>query len=114
MINTFLAFVLLSIAMYLAIKVINVINGRFNLLPQPDIIRPQSKTEIAVEALGESLSLGEFSSINVHHAVNPEEIDVGAIGSEVVTNSEGLAEGVQALAESAGETLTALVEGLSH
>lgn len=116
--NIFLAFMILSIAMYLAIKVVNVVNARFNLLPKPDKIRPQTKTEIVGETVANGLAqageLGEFPSLNVHQAVNPGEIDPGAVASEVVTNAEGLAEGVQALVESAGETLTTLVEGLSH
>jgi hypothetical protein len=118
MINTFLAFVILSIAMYLAIKVVNVVNARFNLLPKPDKIRPQTKTEATVETLVNGLAqageIGDFPSINVHQAVNPGELDAGAVARGVVTNAEGLAEGVQALVESAGETLTTLVEGLSH
>jgi hypothetical protein len=118
MINIFLAFVILTVAMYLAFKVLDVTNTRFNLLPKPDMIRPQTKTEIAVETsingLAQAGDLGEFPSLNVHSTVNPGEVDPEAIYSEVVTSAEGLAEGVQALAESAGETLTILIEGLSH
>ncbi|MGL5835194.1 MAG: hypothetical protein ACRC1Z_18480 [Waterburya sp.] len=117
MINIFLAFMILSIAMYLAIKVVNLVNARFNILPKPDKIRTQTKIDIAVETSANSLQvveLGEFSSPNIFHTVNPGEIDAGTVASEVVTNAEGLAEGVQTLVESAGETLTTLVEGLSH
>jgi hypothetical protein len=115
MINTFLAFVLLLIAMYSAIKVLNVIFARFNLLPKPDIIRPQSNVDQAVETLANTFQVVELSTINVP-AINTGEIEAGAgaVCSKVVTNAEGLAEGLQALAESAGETLTTLMEGLSQ
>lgn len=115
MFNTLLAFIILSGSMYLAIKILNVIFARFNLLPQPEVIRPQSKTEIAAEALDYIIIQGgESPSINAHHAVNVGDINVEAVGSEVVTNAEGLAEGVQALAESAVENFSAVMEGLSH
>jgi hypothetical protein len=113
--NTFLAFVLLSGGMYLARKLLNLIFARFKLLPQPDVIRPQSKTEIAFETLENSpLSVAEFPSLDAHYAVNAGDLDAGGIGSEVVTNVEGLAEGVQALAESAVENLSAVASGLFH
>jgi hypothetical protein len=113
--NTFLAFLLLCGGMYLAIKLLNLIFARFKLLPKPDIIRSQSKTEIAFEALDySSFQAGEFPSIDAHHVVNAGDIDAGAAGSEVITNAEGLAEGVQALAESAVENLSAVAEGLFY
>jgi hypothetical protein len=114
MINIFLAFVLLSVAMYLAIKVLNVINARFNLLPAPDVIKPQSNAEQIVDALADSFQVvGEIPPIHVH-ASNSGEIEAGAISHGVVTTAENLVEGVQALAESAGEHLTTMIEGLSH
>jgi hypothetical protein len=118
MTNLFLAFILLSVAIYLALKVLDLVFARFNILPKPDINRPQSKTDIAIETLGNSFAqIGEFPSIDAHHAVNAANVgdfDAGAVASEVLTNAEGLAEGVQALAESAGETLTILIEGLAN
>jgi hypothetical protein len=116
MLDLLLAFILLSVAIYLAIKVLDIVFARFNLLPKPDITKPQSKTDIAIETLGNGFAqIGEFPSIDAHHAVNVGDFDAGAVTSEVVTNAEGLAEGVQALAESAGETLTTLfIEGLSN
>ncbi|MFM2313226.1 MAG: hypothetical protein RLZZ04_2502 [Cyanobacteriota bacterium] len=113
MINIFLAFVILTVAMYLAIKVVNVINARFNLLPKPDVIRPQSNKEQTVETLINSLQVVELSPINAP-AINTGEFGTGAINDEVVNTTESLVEGVQTLAESAGETLTTLMEGLSH
>lgn len=113
MINTFLAFVLLSIAMYLAIKVLNVVFARFNLLPAPEAVRPQSATEQTVETLVNSLQIAEFSSGNVL-GMNLGENEAEAVYSEVVTHTEGLVEGVQAIAESAGEHLTTMMESLSN
>jgi hypothetical protein len=82
MINTFLAFVLLSIAMYLAIKVLNVVVfARFNLLPKPEVIKPQSNAEQVVETLVNSLQIAEFSSGNVL-GINTGENE--AVYSEVV------------------------------
>jgi hypothetical protein len=113
--NTFLAFLLLCGGMYLAIKLLNLIFTRFKLLPKPDIIRPQSKTEIAVEALDySSFQAGEFPLIDAHHIVNAGDIDAGAVGSEVVTSAEGLAEGVKALAESAVENFSTVMQSLFH
>jgi hypothetical protein len=104
MINTFLAFVLLSI-------VLNVVFARFNLLPKPEVIKPQSNAEQAVETLANSLQIAEFSSGNVL-GINTGENE--AVYSEVVTHTEGLVEGVQAIAESAGEHLTTMMESLSN
>jgi hypothetical protein len=114
MINTFLAFVLLSIAMYLAIKVLNVVVfARFNLLPKPEVIKPQSNAEQVVETLVNSLQIAEFSSGNVL-GINAGENEAEAVYSEVVTHTEGLVEGVQAISESAGEHLTTMMESLSN
>jgi len=113
MINTFLAFVLLSIAMYLAIKVLNVVFARFNLLPAPDLVRPRNNAEQVVETIADSFQVVELSPIHVP-AINSGEIEAGAISHEVVNTAESLVEGVQALAESAGGHLTTMMEGLSH
>jgi hypothetical protein len=114
MINTFLAFVMLLIAMYLAIKVLNVIFIRFNLLPAPEIInKPQSNAEQAIETLANSLQVVEIFPIHVR-AINSGEIEAGAISHEAVTTAESLVEGVQTLAESAGEHLTTMMESLSN
>jgi hypothetical protein len=113
MINIFLAFVLLSIAMYLAIKVLNVVFVRFNLLPKPEVIRPQSSAEQVIDTAIDSLQLAEPSPIHVP-AINPGQIEPGAISHAVVNTAESLVEGAQALAESAGEHLTTMIEGLSH
>lgn len=113
MINIFLAFVLLSIAMYLAIKVLNVVFARFNLLPAPEVIKPQSATEQTVETLANSLQIAEFSPGNVL-GMNRGENEAEAVYSEVVTHTEGLVEGVQAIAESAGEHLTTMMESLAN
>jgi hypothetical protein len=113
MINTFLAFVLLSIAMYLAIKILNVIFARFNLLPKPEVIKPQSRAEQVLDTVVDSLQLAEPSPLHVP-AINPGEIEPGAISHEVINTAESLVEGAQALAESAGEHLTTMIEGLSH
>jgi hypothetical protein len=113
MINAFLAFVLLSVAMYLAINVFNFINARFNLLPKPDVISSPNKAEQIVETVVDSLQVVEISPIHLP-AVNSGEIEAGAISHEVVNTAESLVEGVQALAESAGGHLTTMLEGLSH
>jgi hypothetical protein len=113
MINTFLAFVLLSIAMYLAIKVLNIVFARFPILPAPEVIKPQSARERTVETLVDSLQIAEFSSGNVL-GMNTGENEAEAVCSEVATHTEGLVAGATAIAESAGEHLTTMMEGLSH
>jgi hypothetical protein len=113
--NTFLAFLLLAGGMYVAIKLLNLIFARFKILPQSDKIQPQSKREIVVESVIDSIPQGgELPSLDTHNFVNLGEVDPGTVGSEVVTSVEGLVEGVQALAESAVGNLSAVAEGLFH
>ena len=111
MINIVIAFVILAGAMYLAFKSVDAISARFNLFPRQ--YKSQSKTEQLVESFADSLQLAEYSTYN-HQAIASCEIEAGAVCNEVVNNTEGLAEGIQILAESTGEHVSAIIEGLSH
>ena len=133
MINIVIAFVILAGSMYLAFRSVDAISARFNLFPKRH--KPQSKTERLVESITDGLQIAEHSICN-HQAIASCEIEgeKGAgclrisnrlveiiardracpVSTEVTNNAEGLAEGMQALAESAGEHVSAIVEGLSY
>ena len=111
MINIVIAFIILAVAMYLAFKSVDAISARFNLFPKR--YKSQSKTERVVESVADSLQLAEYSTYN-HQAIASCEIEAGAVCSEVTNNAERLAEGIRILAESAGEHVSTIIEGLSH
>jgi hypothetical protein len=85
-------------------------------LPKPEVIKPQSKTQTLVDSVLTSLAPGEFSTNNIH-AINGCEVEASAVCSEVATNAEGLAQGLEAVVKSAeeyiGEHISAIMEGFS-
>ena len=111
MINTVIAFIILAVAMYMAFRSIDAISARFNLFPKRH--KPQSQKDQLVDSICNGLELAEYSAYN-HQAIANCEIEAGAVCSEVANNAEGLADGIQALAESAKEHASAILEGLSH
>ena len=111
MTNIAIAFAILAGAMYLAFRTVDAISARFNLFPKQ--YKSPSKTEQVIESVADGLQLAEYSTYN-HQAIASCEIEAGAVCSEVANNAEGLAEGIQILAESTGEHVSAIIEGLSH
>ena len=110
MINIVIAFIVLAGAMYLAFRTVDAISVRYNLFPKR--YRSHSKTERVIESVADGLQFAEYSTYGDRAIASCEE--VGVVCSEVANNAEGLAEGIQVLAESAGEHVATIIESLSH
>ncbi|MEL6495868.1 MAG: hypothetical protein AAFQ41_12230 [Cyanobacteria bacterium J06623_7] len=111
-INIAIALAILSGAMYLAISVIDAVAKRFHLFPNR-YNKPASQTEQLIDSFANSLSLAEHSTYN-NQAIANCEIEAEAFCSETANLAGELIDGVSASAESAGEQVSLIIEGLAN
>ena len=116
MVSALAAFLILWIAMYLSIKIINFIFAISNLSSQPKATlfqKTEDKNwwERIIEASLEYLQWTDFSDSKAN-SVSACEIEVGAVCGEVVANIEGLEEGIGAIVESTGEQIFSAIAEL--
>ena len=105
MIQTVLNLAIVCGAMFLAVKVIDVLFRWLKIKPKREGIQP-NKSEQVMERAIDSLQLAEYSP---HHVsiTNSCEIEAGIVCDEIANNIEGLAESV-------GESISAIIEGLAN
>lgn len=120
MINIALALIILGIAMYISIEIVNFIFNIAHLAKSPDMRSPnlqrQSILERLISSAGEYLQWSSFSTHQeqIANSINASEMEMSAVCSEVATNIEGIEEGLQVLAESAGEHIITAIDNLSN
>jgi hypothetical protein len=95
----FLAFILLCLSMYVCRQLVDVIFHRFDLFPKENkVFEPQAE---AVNELLQSMPL-DYSFSN-HSVTAISNCELESVSSKAVEAVESLSEGVQAIAEMAGE-----------
>ena len=111
MIHTVLNLAIVCGAMFIAVKAVDLLFRWLNFAPKQEGIQPSKPEQITGRVI-DSLQLAEYSPHHVS-AVSSCEIEAGAVCDEIANSAEGLVEGIQALAESAGEHASTIIEGLS-
>lgn len=112
MINTVLALTIVCGSMFLTIKVVDLVLSWLNIAPKREGIQSSKPAQIT-ERVIDSFQLYEYSP-HCTSAISACENEAGTVCIEIINNSEDLAGGIEAVVESAGESISVLVESLSN
>ena len=110
MTHTILILAIVCGAMFVATKTVDLIFNWLGITHKKEGIQPGKSEQITGRVL-DSLQLQEYSSLRIS-AINTCETEAGICSD--AGSLEALSEGLQATAESVGEHISIIIEGLSR